>query len=76
MVQHLTDKLDDLETRSNINNNNIRIVGLPEQYKASELKDICEQTIPKALGIKTTCTVESAHRLGQINPDKENADKR
>lgn len=73
MVQLLTDKLDDLENRSR--RNNIRIVGLPEQYKASELKDICEQTIPKALGIKTTCTVERAHRLGQINPDKENTDK-
>lgn len=63
----MTAKLDDLENRSR--RNNIRIVGLPEQYKATDLKDICKQTIPKTLGIKTICTVERAHRLGQLNPD-------
>lgn len=57
-VQQLTLKLDDLENRNR--RNNIRVVGLSEQYKASDLKEICEQLIPKAFGIKTICTVKRA----------------
>lgn len=67
MTLQMQEKLDDLEKRSR--RNNLRIVGLPEQYKAGELYKIC--TLPQALGLATKCTVERAHRLGGFIPDSK-----
>lgn len=67
ITQTILDKMDDLENRSQ--RNNLRIVGLPETYKAQDLMQLCALKIPKALGLKKQCDVERAHRLG--NPQAE-----
>lgn len=67
-IQQLTEKLGDIENRSR--RNNIRIVGLPESIKTAALFKICNETIPKELGINRPCTVERAHRLGGIKNDR------
>lgn len=66
--QTLLDKIDDLENRSR--RSNIRIIGLPESYSAGALLKLCERKIPQALGLKQSCTVERAHRMGPLKPDR------
>lgn len=65
--QTLLDKVDDLENRSG--RSNICIIGLPESYSVGTLLKLCEPMIPQALGLKHSCTVERAHRLGPLKPD-------
>ncbi|XP_069830657.1 uncharacterized protein [Dendropsophus ebraccatus] len=60
--KRLWDKVEDLENRSR--RNNLRIVGVPESYKQSDLLHLCEVTLPTMLGIQHPCKVEKAHRLG------------
>lgn len=65
--QYLLDKIDDLENRSF--RNNLRIIGLPESFKAVLISEICSLRIPQALGISSACTIERAHRLGSPSND-------
>lgn len=61
--RELQDKVDDLENRSR--RNNLRIIGLPESYPASSLTALCSTIIPEQLGLRTPCTVERTHCVGQ-----------
>lgn len=65
----LYEKVEDLENRSR--RNNLRIVGLPENYMPQTLMDICQKAIPKALGLPHMCTAERAHRLGPPQQDRQ-----
>lgn len=61
--RELQDKVDDLENRSRWTN--LSIIGLPESYPASSITAICSTIILEQLGLRTPCTVEGAHRVGQ-----------
>lgn len=63
-IQFLLEKVDDLENRAR--RNNLRIVGLPESVAVKDLPHFCSTVIPQALGLKSPCTVERAHRLGPM----------
>lgn len=66
--QVLVDKIEDLENRSP--RKIIRMVGLPNSYAASSLLELCKCAIPFALGMKHSCMVKRAHRLGQPHPKR------
>lgn len=68
-VQQLIDKMDDLENLSR--RNNLRIIGLPEQYREVDLYKICGEAITQALGIQNTCIVDRAHRMGTMQADRK-----
>lgn len=65
----MADKIDDLENCSRTNN--LRIIGLPGVYKSTDLQKICADTIPEALGLNHTCTMERGHRLGILQADRK-----
>lgn len=67
-LQILADKVDNLENRSR--RNNLRPIGMPETVKPSELHKICEETLPKALGIYRKIVVRRAHCIGAPQPDR------
>lgn len=67
-LQILADKVDDLENSTR--RNNLRVVGLPESVKPAELQNICEEIIPKALGIHRKMVVERAHCIGAAHKSR------
>lgn len=59
--QLLKDKIEDLEDQSR--RNNLRIISLPETFKAESLLDICAIHILEALGLPNKCMAEKAHHI-------------
>lgn len=68
LTQALLDRVEDLENRSR--RSNLRFVGIPESYPNAGLINLCEKLIPKALGLRYSCSVERAHRLGPPGEDR------
>lgn len=68
-IKTLLEKIDDLENRSR--RNNLRIIGIPESYKATYKMRLCIKAIPKALGLHNTMPVERAHCLGPFQQERK-----
>lgn len=66
--KNLEDKVLDLETRSR--QSNLRLVNLPEDAEGEDACAFLENWLPEALNLaplRTTLTLERAHRVGQKN---------
>lgn len=69
--QLLQDKIKDLENQSR--RNNLRIINLPEAFKAESVLDLCATCLPEALGLPDKCVAERTHRFSAPSNNRKSS---